>query len=35
MTDILCSNCDHEIFHDKNELNYYLATFRKRYDRGL
>ena len=35
MTDILCPNCDHEIFNDKNEFNYYLATFRKKYDRGI
>ena len=35
MTDILCPNCDYEIFHNKNELNYYLTTFRKRNDRGL
>ena len=32
MTDILCPNCDYEIFHDKNELSYYIASLRKRYD---
>ena len=32
---MLCINCDYEIFNDKNEFNYYLATFNKRYDRGL
>ena len=35
MTDILCRNCDYEIFNDIDELNHYLATFRKRYDRSL
>ena len=35
MTDMLCLNCDYEIFNDKNEFNYYLASFHKRYDRGL
>ena len=35
MTDFVCMKCDYEIFHDENELNYYLATFRKKYDRGL
>ncbi len=35
MTDILCPNCDYEIFNDENELNYYIASLRKRYDRGL
>ena len=35
MIDILCPNCDYEIFNDKNELNGYLATFRKRHDQGL
>ena len=32
---MLCINCDYEIFNDKNELDYYLATFNKRYDRSL
>ena len=35
MTDILCPNCDYEIFNDENELNHYLATFQKKHDRGL
>ena len=35
MTEILCQVCDYEIFNDKHELNYYLASFNKRYDRGL
>ena len=35
MTDIFCQVCDYEIFNDKNELNYYLTTLHKRYDRGL
>ena len=35
MTDFLCVKCDYEIFHDENELNYYIASLRKRYDRGL
>ena len=35
MTDILCQVCDYETFNDKHELNYYLASFDKRYDRGL
>ena len=35
MTGILCEKCDYEIFNDKNELNFYLASFHKRYDRGL
>ena len=35
MTDLLCRKCDYEIFNDKHELNYYLASSRKRYDRGL
>ena len=32
---MLCVNCDYEIFDDKNELNHYLASFHKRYDRSL
>ena len=32
---MLCSVCDYEIFNDKQELNYYLASLHKRYDRGL
>ena len=32
---MLCINCDYEIFNDKNEFNYYLAFFNKRYDRSL
>ena len=35
MTEILCQVCDYEIFNDKQELNYYLTSFPKRYDRGL
>ena len=35
MTDILCQVCDYEIFNDKNDLIYYLASFHKRYDRSL
>ena len=35
MTEILCQVCDYEIFNDKQELKYYLASFNKRYDRGL
>ena len=32
---MLCINCDYEIFNDKNEFYYYLASFNKRYDRSL
>ena len=35
MTDLLCHKCDHEIFNDKEELNHYLASFHKKYDRGI
>ena len=35
MTEILCQVCDYEIFIDKQELNYYLASFNKRYYRRL
>ena len=35
MTEILCQVCDYEIFNDKRELNHYLTSFHKRYDRGL
>ena len=35
MTDMLCANCDYEIFNIQNEFNYYLVSFHKRYDRGL
>ena len=35
MTDILCRVCGYEIFNDENELNHYLASFHKRYDRSL
>ena len=35
MTEILCQVCDYEIFNDEHELNYYLTSFNKRYDRGL
>ena len=35
MTDILCPNCDYEIFNDKNELIHYLATLQKKHDRRL
>ena len=35
MTDILCPSCHHEIFNDKDQLNYYLAFFHKKYDRGI
>ena len=32
---LLCQNCDYEIFNDKDEFNYYLASLHKKYDRGL
>ena len=32
---MLCVNCDFEIFNDEDEFNYYIASFHKRYDRGL
>ena len=32
---LLCHNCDYEIFNDKDELKYYLASLHKKYDRGL
>ena len=35
MTDIFCQVCDYGIFNDENELNYYLASLHKRYDRSL
>ena len=35
MTDILCHKCDYEILNDKDEFNYYLGSFQKRYDRNL
>ena len=35
MTEILCQVCEYELFNDKHELIYYLASFNKRYDRGL
>ena len=35
MTDILCHYCDYELFNDKDELNYYLTSLHKRYDRSL
>ena len=35
MTDKFCQVCDYEILHDKEELNYYLASLHKRYDRSL
>ena len=35
MTELLCRNCVYEIFNDQAELNYYLASFNKRYDRGI
>ena len=34
MTEILCQVCDYEIFNDEHELNCYLTSFDKRYDRG-
>ena len=35
MTDLLCINCDYEIFNDEDEFDYYLTSFHKRYDRSL
>ena len=35
MTAILCQVCDYEIFNDREELEYYIASFRKRHDRGI
>ena len=35
MTSMLCVKCDYEIFNDENELNHYLASLHKRYDRSL
>ena len=35
MGDILCQACDYEIFNDREELDYYIATLRKRHDRSL
>ena len=35
MTEILCHKCDYEILNDKDEFNYYIASFHKRYDRNL
>ena len=35
MGDMLCQNCDYEIYNDRDEFDYYIATFRKRYDRNL
>ena len=32
---MLCQVCDYDIFNDENELNHYLASFHKRYDRSL
>ena len=32
---MLCVNCDFEIFNDEDEFIYYIASFHKRYDRGL
>ena len=32
---MLCQNCDYEIFNDREELNYYIASLRKRHDRSL
>ena len=32
---MLCINFDYELFNVRNEFNYYLAFFIKRYDRGL
>ena len=32
---MLCQACDHEIFNDREELDYYIATLRKRHDRSL
>ena len=35
MTELLCKVWDREIFEKESELNKYLATFRKTYDRSL
>ena len=32
---MLCQNCDYEIYNDRDELDYYIATLHKRYDRSL
>ena len=32
---MLCINCDHEIFNEKDELNYFLTSLHKRFDRSL
>ena len=33
--DFLCKLCDREILEDENDWRFYLATFRKTYDRCL
>ena len=35
MNTILCKVCDFELFNDRDELEYYLRTLNKRWDRGL
>ena len=35
MGDMLCQNCDYEIYNDRDELDNYIATLHKRYDRNL
>ena len=35
MTELLCKVCDREIFENESELNKYLASLRKSYDRSL
>ena len=35
MTELLCKVCDREIFENESELNKYLTTFRKTFDRSL
>ena len=35
MTELLCKVCDREIFENESELNKYLASLRKTYDRSL
>ena len=35
MVEMLCLDCDHEIFNNENEFDYYIKALRKRYDRNL
>ena len=32
---MLCLDCDHEIFNDRDEFYYYITSLKKRYDRNL